>query len=357
MKQIEDFLIFDIPHDNEIDMEMVEKISVHTHNTWQPGRSLDEIRINTLQGKKAEFVIETYLANNSDVRYLSYDNIRKDELKKHAPFDGIVYKSNISTQILEEGIERVNNDVIAGTGDIGLITPNTRNYLENNGIYTVEIKSSLLQRPRDYRGMVHVEPETRTLNDYQKLCAHIKKFYDYFVYPKFCRNDMTISNFYEYTKKLEGIEDFSSCNNPADLLNSIVLHEFKNACVVYTRVFFDLIANEIFVPGYILKTSFFEEPRIQKMPSAKSQKALYYMYHMKYGKPIRKLGTDDELWNWNKDTQARKLLDTTKQVCPSCGNKLRLVEVKHKRKHIYVCNECPTNSKWHEMKTIHPKNM
>lgn len=357
MKQICDFIIFDIPDTSQIDMEMVEKIATHTKNTWQPERPLDEIRNNTLQGKRAEYVIEKYLAENSSSRYLSYDGLRRDNFAKHAPFDGIVYKADIDPGVLNEGNSRINDNVIQGEGDFGQISVETREFLEQNGMYTIEIKSSMLQNPRDYRTMIHKHPGTRTEGDYMRLCEYIRKFYDYFIYPHYCRDDLSISNFYGYSKKVETRKELRFSKNKSDFLWELIEDEFNNACIVYTRVFFDLLSNEILVPGYILKTRFFEEPRIQKMPSLKSKNALYYMYHMKYGKSFSEFDTDTELWNWNRENERAMLFDTKSQLCPTCGGKLRLVDVKSRSKYLYVCDRCPAQHKWVEMSRIYRRNL
>lgn len=357
MRQIYDFMIFDIPDSSQIDTEMVERIATHTHNTWQPGRPLNEIRNNTLQGKRAEYVIEKYLAENSLSRYLSYDDLRRDNLAKHAPFDGLIYRADIDPGVLNEGKNRINDNVLNGEGDFGKISVETREYLENNGIYTIEIKSSMLQDPRDYKTMIHKQPGTRSETDYKRLCEYIRNFYDYFIYPCYCRDDLSINNFYEYSKKIENRNDLEFSKNKDDFLQELIETEFNNACTVYTRVFFDLLSNEILVPGYILKTRFFEEPRIQKMPSSKSKKALYYMYHMKYGNSFSEFDIDMELWNWNRDKETSMLLDTKNQICPTCGGKLRLVEVRNRFKYLYVCDRCPKERKWVEMSTIHKKNL
>ena len=75
------------------------------------------------------------------------------------------------------------------------ITITTREFMENNGIYTVEIKSSLLQDPRDYASMHHKVKDERTTEDYRRLVEYIKGFYDYFVYPHFCRDNLSIKTF------------------------------------------------------------------------------------------------------------------------------------------------------------------
>jgi len=355
MKLVDDFIIFDMPNDNEIDMDQINAIVGHTHNTWQANRGVAETKANTIQGKKAEYVIENYLKNNGVTRYLSYDAIRQDNYSKHAPFDGLIFKASINKSTLQENIALINNDVMEGAGDIGLISVGTRQLLERAGIYTVEIKSSLLQESRDYRTMEHKYLADRTEFDYKRLCSYIKGFYDYFVYPHYCRTSSEITDFYSYSKYVIEQNQERYPQRLSECLNALMVSEFSNACDIYTRVFIDILSNEIILPGYVVKTRFYEEPRIQKMRSEKSQYALYYMYHMVNGKSFASIDNDAELWNWNEQIEKNKLFDVSDTECPYCGNKLRLVDVRRNHKYLYVCDNCP--NKWQELETIHTTNL
>lgn len=360
-RRVDDFVICSVPADSELDMIEVNNIISHTHNTWQHDRSVREIQENTMQGKRAEIVIERLLAENSMLRFLAYDKLRNDNFRKHAPFDGIVYRYGIPENILNETILRVNEDVKNSVGDSGIISVATREYMEEQGIYTMEIKSSLLQNSRDYRGMVHKEKEARTHADYEVLCRYIKGFYDYFVYPHYCRDNLNISSFYEYTRYVRSIYNGFS-KDKQDFLYELMKIEFDNACDIYTRVFFDVLTDEILVPGYIIKSRFFEEPRIRKMPSPKSRNAIYYMYHMKYGSFILDIDHDPELMQWSRISSYKRLLGAYKPLCRRCGNELRIVETTSSpdiasHKFLYVCDTCRRSNKWSQMNEIHSKNM
>ena len=76
IRKIGDFIICPIPADSELDPVEIEKITSHTHNTWQHDRFDPEKRENTIQGKKAELVIEKVLKDNSTFRFLAYDKMR-----------------------------------------------------------------------------------------------------------------------------------------------------------------------------------------------------------------------------------------------------------------------------------------
>lgn len=361
-KRIGDFVICELTDVDEINMEQVELIVQNTHNTWQPDRSIKEIRDNTIQGKKAELVIEKILAENSRARYTSYDEIRTDKFEKHAPFDGVIYQVNTCENTIQEAIERINNDVSLSAGDSGLITGDTRNYLEDHGIYTIEIKSSLLQDPRDYCSMSHKKLEERTQKDYEDLCTHIREFYDFFVYPHYCRDNLGINRFYEYVKYVQRLPRLNFSTDKQTFLYELMRIEFDNACNLYTRVFFDVLSDELVVPGYVLKGRFFEEPRIGKMPSPKSKNAIYYMYHMRFGLPFLEIDQNDELWRWDRMAAYENLLGAMNPNCPVCNRPLRIVETTSnkdvsKHKFLYVCDTCPKDTKWNELSNIHNRNM
>ena len=172
----------------------------------------------------------------------------------------------------------------------------------------------------------------------------------------FCRDNQNITSFYDYTRYVRDINNINPLNKQA-FVYSLMKQEFDNACDIYTRVFFDLRRNEILVPGYIVKTRFFEEPRIRKMPSPKSKNAIYYMYHMQYGKSILKIDHDEDLLSWNRFTAYPQLFCANIPNCPYCGKRLRMVEAKGRNnKFLYVCDWCPKEYKWTEITDIYRTN-
>ena len=256
-----DVVVCAVPGKDELDMEEIENIVGHTHNTWQHDRTVSETRKNTIQGKRAEIVIEHILTENSAARYLSYDKFRKDGFNRHAPFDGIIFNSTASKPVLCEAARRVNNDVSNSRNSSGAISAETREFLEDNGIFTVEIKSSLLQEPRDYKNMAHKSKDQRTEEDYNALCGYIKNFYDYFMYPHYCRDNTEITSFYEYTTYVRKVNpEIAGRGSKAQFLQNLMREEFNNACDIYTRVFFDVLSDEIIIPGYIIKPVFLKNP-------------------------------------------------------------------------------------------------
>ena len=137
-------------------------------------------------------------------------------------------------------------------------------------------------------------------------------------------------------------------------LSNLMEDEFDNACSIYTRVFIDVLTDEIIVPGYIVKTRYFEEPRIQKMPSDKSKNAVYYMYHMKYGKSLFEIDSDSELKRFDRLVAYSKLFAKKQQTCRICGNSIQMKESKKKQKFLYFCDRC---KKWYTLNELYPTNM
>ena len=360
VKRFGDMLVCPVPDPSELDGDEVEHIVRHTHNTWEHDRPLSEIRKNTVQGKSAEFVLQRLMEEYSRLRYRSYDAIRNDGFRKHAPFDGVIFDARISEAVLDEAFRRIRADVDGSPGDSGTISVRTREFLRNSGIFTLEIKSSRLQDPRDYRTMKRKVKGERSGEDYEALCAHIRSAYDYFVYPHYCRDHRGITNFYEYASYVKRQHpEFESCS-AGPFLRRLMRTEWDNACDVYTRVFFDVLSDEILIPGYVTKDSFFQEPRIRKMPTPKSGNAIYYMYPIRFGTGILEMERDGRLTGPDRSAGSASLFGFRMPPCPKCGRPLKLVEtVKGEpscHKFLYVCENCSPVG-WYEMNRIHSKNM
>ncbi len=360
VKRFGDMLVCPVPDPSELDGDEVEHIVRHTHNTWEHGRPLSEIRNNTVQGKSAEFVLQRLMEEYSRLRYRSYDAIRNDGFRKHAPFDGVIFDARISEAVLDEAFRRIRADVDGSPGDSGTISVRTREFLRNSGIFTLEIKSSRLQDPRDYRTMKRKAKGERSGEDYEALCAHIRNKYDYIVYPHYCRDHRGITNFYEYASYVKRqYPEFESCS-AVRFLRRLMRTEWENACDVYTRVFFDVLSDEILIPGYVTKDSFFQEPRIRKMPSPKSGNAIYYMYPIRFGTGILEMERDGRLTGPDRSAGSASLFGFRMPPCPKCGRPLKLVETvkgePSRHKFLYVCESC-SPVEWYEMNRIHSKNM
>lgn len=193
-KNVSGAIVCDVPDDTLLDMDEIELLVENTANTWQVTRKKDEIRKDTIQGKKAEIVLEKFLETNSECRFIAYDSFRNDQYKKHAPLDGILIENSLDKSKVDYFITRINDEV--KSGDYGIITPNLRADMVDNRIYSVEIKSSSLKK-KDYEGVNN--HEARSNGSYQRIVANINKW-DFFTYPHYLRKSDNISSFYEYAE-------------------------------------------------------------------------------------------------------------------------------------------------------------
>lgn len=342
-KCIDGALICNVPDKKCLNWDEIRKITEHTVNTWQQGRKKAETYDNTVQGKLAEYALEQYLKQQTSIRYLSYDKFRKDDFKKHAPFDGIIFSIHQEKEILTQCIEELNVEVYNNA--TGQISERMRERLETYGIFTVEIKSSQL-RDKDYIGVQHVE-QPRTIEDYKNIIRNVKKW-DYFVYPHYTRKSNQISSFYEYAEQVREQSEYCNLGNQ-EFLKKLMLKEFSNACDIYTRLYFDYKTDEIIIPGYMLKSGFYHTPKIGKMPGEKSGMALYYMRSISLGSSFLEIENDQKIWSFNRLSAYARLFAYNKGKCPKCGGTLQICNTKARNMYSYRCFECKS---WYDIEQI-----
>lgn len=327
-------IICTIPSKECLNLSEIKRIAKYTVNTWQQDRDVQETLDNTTQGKMAEYVLERYLETETNVRYISYDKFRKDDYKKHAPFDGLLYPVEITTDVLKNLISEIVMEV--SESETGQITENMREKLEIYKVFTLEIKSSQL-RTKDYEGVEHVDLP-RTKEDYERIVSNLRRW-DYFVYPHFTRTSNNIASFYDYAEHVRARREFLNQGNQV-YLKSLILTEFRNASDIYTRLYFDYRSNEIFIPGYVIKEDFFKNPKIGKMPGGKSGMALYYMRSIADGSSFLEIDRNERIWMFEKWTTYSKLFAYQKRKCPICGKDLQICNTKARNTYNYRCFEC-----------------
>lgn len=278
----------------------IQIISNNTENTWQPNRPKAELLKNTKQGKIAEAMflslVEFYKESNSDgnkLIYTSYDDIRQDELKKHAPFDGILYIEGNTN--VKYAIDLINEDV--KNNDYGKITNNTKKELRSRGIKTVEIKSSKVPA-KDYEGVN--KEDLNNVIEQKKLITNLRKR-DFFVYPRFKRTiGETVHCFKDYCKYLNKQYYQFRGLNEEQLISKVCEMEKEDKCDIYTRIFIEDSNTDLltgYILGYALGTDFFENPQIINMPQkGKSEKAIYYAYPIQSCNQILDIFSDNRLW-------------------------------------------------------------
>lgn len=329
--------IWEIPPDEVLDHAQIDRLVEHTANTWQTGRKREETLRDTVQGKKAEYAFACFLKACTRVRYLSYDDFRRDAFLSHAPFDGLLYRQEIAQAVLDSCIEQICAEIAAGNGT-GVISPRLRQDMEKQGIFTMEVKSSVLKdRLGDFRGVSGSLPRSR--DDCAQIVRNIERW-DFFVYPHFTRTDEKIQNFYDYTEyvKCQYPDEFSALTNEK-FLQKLMRMEFDHASDVYTRLYFDYEAGMIYIPGYILKEDFFTRPQLAKMPGDKSGKALYYMHTIGDRKSFCQMPEDGRIWNFSQEESYKRLLVGVRQRC-ICGGIIRYCNSKKNRTYFCKCFDC-----------------
>ena len=334
--QLDGAAICRVPADNEISMEEIEKIVSGTSNTWQSGRGRAEKRNNTIMGKRAELAMETFLEEHCPkLKYLPYDRFRKDDFKKHAPFDGLLYSACTDVQSVAEWIERINEEIARGS-EVGKISPELRREMEIHGIFTVEVKSSNL-KGADFNDISQQIP--RTNRDRQQIIKNIERW-DFFTYPNFLRKTDTIKTFYEYAEYVrENVLDYQGLGNRV-ALSKLMRTEYENASDIHTRFYFDNAANELYIPVYLWKHDFFYRPKVGKMPGEKSGEALYYMHGISSRKSFWEVEQEFQAWPSQFPGGWKGLFACATVVCPSCGGELQICNNKQNKKYYYRCYAC-----------------
>lgn len=279
----------------------LNEIANHTANTWEANRNTAETNKNTLQGKIVEELFIDLINHenkktNSNLSFMSYDNIRLDLFKKNAPFDGVIFE--IDNPNIDVAIKKINNSI--ANNQYGNLDDATLEFCRANRIYTVEIKSSKI--PAKIYESSGEDP--LKINFQKNIIKKLKKL-DLFKYPKFNRKDGgEIHNAESYLSWVAK-NSYSMIGKPhRDIINS----EINSSLDIYTRVFIDdkLInkkGKEVFIGyffGYVLGHEFYDKLNIMNFPSQKSQKAIYVTFPISKSKCFNHLFEDSRLWGHQK---------------------------------------------------------
>ena len=92
-----------------LDARVVGQIMNYTAETWQPDRPKKERECNIEQGKIAEEITERFIRQyySQELSLKTYDEIRNDDFKKHAPFDFLLWKTGtVNIAFIEEAIRQ-----------------------------------------------------------------------------------------------------------------------------------------------------------------------------------------------------------------------------------------------------------
>lgn len=298
-RQLEDsVIIFRKKDSSNNNLKNVCVLVNNTCNTWQKDRDYKEKVKNTFQGKLAEQIFAEFVniiqkGEGQQFEYISYDDFRDDEFKKHAPLDGILY--DISNPYIEEGKKKIIEDV--KNNEYGILKTETLAYLSRKKLFTVEVKSSIVPK-KDYEGISR--DNFSNYKEQMKLIEALRNR-DIFTYPKLTRDKgLDIRDWEGYCKYAkENIEKYKYLDD-SNLREEVISEELKRNCDIYTRIFIDNTSTESeigYLTGYALKEDFFINPVIINMPKRnKSEKALYFSYPINDSRNLTQLFSDERLW-------------------------------------------------------------
>lgn len=273
----------------------VDKITKNTVQTWQPDRCTNETKQDTIQGKISENVVEKYFKTSfKDIVFLSYDDIRNDDFKLHAPFDGLIFKKDTFNQVQLDKIKKlINENVRLYNGR--KISDNLRKILRDIGIHTLEVKSTKISAKRLF------------LSDKDRI-NEIKKD-DFFIYPYHLRKSLTVDNFEKYVQFVENKfpEHFQSLSKK-EIVSKILNNEYKNSNDIIVRIYTDIENNKFYLMGYMPNIDILKNQNIKRFfKEGKSDSALYFARPISEGKSIDSIITDKTLWK--EDAK-----ETTKEI-------------------------------------------
>lgn len=271
--EIDNCLIVDIKEESYTDENLIKIVS-NTQNTWQLNRSNKEKYADTKLGKLAEEVVikalEYYKINN----YYSYDKIRDDNFKSHAPFDGII------TRTIDNQIISLINNAVKKEGP--KITAITRQALRNLNVRTVEVKSTRIsEKYKNKVKFISYEDNESIVN----LLNYLNSL-DFLSYPFFTRyGNMSFSEYCLFVKKR-----INSNLNGIELKEYVRKIELENSSDIFIRIFIDESLSKAIIMGYIDKYEFFNPPELKKLVLyGKSEVPLYFVKSILKANPIKNI--------------------------------------------------------------------
>lgn len=274
MKKIGKAIVIDFSEIVSSENGQSEIIVDNTVNTWQIGRDIKEKKADTKIGKLAEDAVKTALNVLGINCYHSYDNIRNDNYKLHAPFDGV-----LSIKLNDDMVQLIRQDVQKSGAKL---SSSTRNILRNSRVYTVEVKSTRLADKYKVRaGFKTYDSDVQLHN----LVSSLRKL-DFITYPFFTRyGNFTFQQYCMFAEKR-----LKTSKRGKELEEHVRQIELDNANDVYIRVFMDENKKKAIILGWIDKESIFSNPKTHKLIlPGKSEIPLYFVKSIESGYPIDKI--------------------------------------------------------------------
>lgn len=261
-----------------IDRSVIDQITDNTAETWQPDRENDERGSNTEQGKVAEEIVEQFVGQffTNRISSKSYDEIRNDGFRKHAPFDFLIWETgatDISPIILS-----IQNDISNTPNQFVRLSEYTRRLCKESKVKIVEIKSTKIReaqkRDSGFNGN-YDDP-----NEVLKLVNEIKRCDDIFCYPHFKRSDASedysMQDYCQYVKRREvSLANLTGEQLRRRVIDLEVVHQCSD---VFVRVYLDQEAKRGFVIGWMQRERLLDYAVLFKkmVQRNKSERALYF---------------------------------------------------------------------------------
>lgn len=301
---LDDSVVIFSPKDKFKELNLNESVIInHTENTWEKNRDKREINKNTIQGKIVEeFFVDLIEYKNSisdklKLKYITYDQIRLDNFKKHAPLDGLLFEQG--NPYVEEVINKINISV--SISKYGKLNRDIINFCTKHKVYLVEIKSSKIPDKIYYDAKRECGNDSNRIRFQKYIVNSLFNKMDLFKYPLFTRNNGTkIHNTKDYLQWVKNNIYFMKGKNDTEILE----YEIGESLNLYTRVFIDdktvgKDGKPIFIGyflGYALGCEFYNPLTIMNFQSDKSKHAIYATYPISSSKSFEFLFNDDRLW-------------------------------------------------------------
>lgn len=276
--QMLDHMVYADFNDLQVDDHIINQITKHTAETWQPNRKQVERSRNTGQGKVAEEIVKEYIekAYKSRIELKSYDEIRNDDYTKHAPFDFLLWETKGAD--ITPIVTSIRRDIAATQDQFVRLSDYTRKLCKSLNVKIAEVKSTRIRE-----GLKTQAGFTGNYSDHysvKKLATEIKGTDDVFCYPYYKRSetryDYSINDYCLYVKSEEpSLKEFSG----EELRKRVIdLEVEKQCCDVFFRVYIDPNAKKGLVIGWIQRERLLDYSVLFKRMKQinKSERALYF---------------------------------------------------------------------------------
>lgn len=261
-----------------LDARVVGQIIDYTAETWQPDRPKKERECNIEQGKIAEEITEQFIRQyySQELSLKTYDEIRNDDFKKHAPFDFLLWKTGtVNIAFIEEAIRQ---DIARTPNKFVKLSNVTRRLCRTLGVKIVEVKSTNIRN--DLKVESDFTGDYDNVKSVQKLLETIQRKDDVFCYPKLKRRESDPGYCLDdYCREVqERFSEFDGCKGE-NLRRRVIAWECENQCCdIFVRVYLDRPAKKGFVIGWMQKEELLDDTvQFKRMRQKnKSELALYF---------------------------------------------------------------------------------